>query len=102
MCEHLEDLATRADPLEPSSRGCKECLESGGRWVHLRLCMTCGHVGCCDSSPNKHASRHFHATRHPVVKSFEPGEDWAWCYVDEEAAPAIPAFPAEQPPQHYS
>jgi hypothetical protein len=70
-------------------------------WVHLRLCMTCGHVGCCDSSPNKHASRHFHATRHPVVKSFEPGEDWAWCYADLEMAESIPAFPAESPSRHY-
>jgi uncharacterized UBP type Zn finger protein len=56
----------------------------GDRWVHLRMCLACGHVGCCDSSKNKHATGHFHATRHPVMRSFERGEDWAWCYVDED------------------
>jgi uncharacterized UBP type Zn finger protein len=102
MCEHLGSLAApRAQPVRPSSLGCKECLESGDRWVHLRLCMACGHVGCCDSSRNRHATRHFHATKHPVVKSFEPGEDWAWCYVDQEMAEAIPAFAAESPRTHY-
>jgi uncharacterized UBP type Zn finger protein len=65
------------------SRGCEECLRIGGRWVHLRLCRTCGHVGCCDSSPNRHATKHFHSTQHPIVRSFEPGEDWSWCYADE-------------------
>ena len=101
MCNHLTAFAgPRRAALEPSSKGCKECLEAGDEWVHLRLCMTCGHVGCCDSSRNKHATRHFHATKHPVVKSFEPGEDWAWCYVDLEMAEAIPAFPAESPSQH--
>jgi CPA2 family monovalent cation:H+ antiporter-2 len=67
----------------PSARGCEECLRSGDRWVHLRICMTCGHVGCCDSSPNRHATAHFHATLHPVVRSAEPGERWGWCYEDE-------------------
>ncbi len=70
-------------PVKPSARGCEDCLKIGGRWVHLRLCLTCGHVGCCDSSPNKHASAHFRASTHPIVQSFEPGEDWRWCYVDE-------------------
>jgi uncharacterized UBP type Zn finger protein len=70
-------------PVKPSAKGCEECLKIGGRWVHLRLCLTCGHVGCCDSSPNKHASAHFRSSTHPVVQSFEPGEDWRWCYVDE-------------------
>src|SRR5262245_10272515 len=72
--------------------GCKECLEMGSRWVHLRLCLSCGHVGCCDNSPNKHATKHFHQTQHPIVRSFEPGEDWGWCYVDElflEPAPHV-------------
>jgi hypothetical protein len=64
--------------------GCVECLATGSRWVHLRRCMTCGHIGCCDSSPNKHASKHALVdTDHPIVQSFEPGEDWLWCYVDE-------------------
>jgi hypothetical protein len=62
--------------------------------------MSCGHVGCCDDSPNRHATRHFHDTRHPVIKSFEPGEDWAWCYVDELALAAIPSFPEESPRAH--
>lgn len=69
---------------EPRTReGCEECLKMGDRWVHLRWCRTCGHVGCCDSSKNKHATKHFHATRHPIVTSLEPGETWSWCYVDE-------------------
>lgn len=66
-----------------SSGGCEDCLRTGSRWVHLRLCMTCGHVGCCDSSKNRHATKHFHATGHPVMKSFEPGESWGWCFIDE-------------------
>ena len=65
------------------AKECEECLKIGGRWVHLRECMTCGHIGCCDSSKNKHARKHFHATEHPIIRSFEPGEDWRWCYVDE-------------------
>lgn len=79
-CVHLDDLG---DPTPRTPEGCEECLASGGRWVHLRLCLTCGHVGCCDSSPNTHATKHFHATKHPVMRSFEPGEDWSWCYEDE-------------------
>ncbi|HEU4703270.1 MAG TPA: UBP-type zinc finger domain-containing protein [Conexibacter sp.] len=79
-CPHL--VAIR--PVEPRTpEGCEECLQIGSPWVHLRLCLTCGHVGCCDSSPNRHASRHAHAIGHPIVQSFEPGEDWRWCYVDE-------------------
>jgi monovalent cation/hydrogen antiporter len=64
-------------------QGCEECLATGDVWVHLRLCDACGRVGCCDSSPNKHATKHFHKTHHPVVASFQPGEHWKWCYVDE-------------------
>ena len=78
-CTHLEEVT----PLAPRTDGCQECLEIGSWWVHLRLCLTCGHVGCCDSSPNRHATRHFHETTHPVIASLEPGERWAWCYVDE-------------------
>ncbi|WP_129776426.1 ubiquitin carboxyl-terminal hydrolase 14 [Peristeroidobacter soli] len=81
-CEHIGHIK----PLPPKTpQGCEECLKSGGRWVHLRLCLTCGHVGCCDSSPNRHATKHFHATQHPVMASYEPDERWAWCFVDEEA-----------------
>ncbi len=69
--------------VTPSAEGCEECLAIGDRWVHLRICQICGHVSCCDSSKNKHAMGHFHATGHPVVKSFEPGEDWLWCYIDK-------------------
>ena len=79
-CTHLDQVRD-VTPRTPA--GCEECLQMGGRWVHLRLCLICGHVGCCDSSPNKHATKHFHATSHPVVRSFEPGEDWGWCYADE-------------------
>ena len=78
-CTHVDLL----HKVTPSAAGCEECLAVGDRWVHLRICQTCGHVGCCDSSKNKHASKHFHATTHPIVKSFEPGEDWIWCYIDK-------------------
>jgi len=78
-CEHLDAIQTE----DASGQGCVECMEMGGRWVHLRRCATCGHVGCCDSSVNRHATAHFHATTHPLIQSFEPGEDWYWCYVDE-------------------
>ena len=78
-CSHLD----QARDVAPSADGCEECLKAGDRWVHLRLCLVCGHVGCCDSSKNKHATGHFHATGHPVIQSFQPGEDWRWCYVDK-------------------
>jgi uncharacterized UBP type Zn finger protein len=79
-CEHLKEVR---DVTARTPQGCEECLAMGSRWVHLRLCLECGHVGCCDSSPNRHATAHFHATRHPMMRSFEPGEDWGWCFVDE-------------------
>jgi uncharacterized UBP type Zn finger protein len=79
-CPHAR-LARR--DLKPSGQGCKECLKLGTPWVNLRLCMLCGHVGCCDDSPGRHATGHFLHTGHPIIKSFEPGEDWWWCYVDE-------------------
>ena len=80
-CPHLEHPGT----VRPASTVCDECVALGDSWVHLRACLGCGHVGCCDSSKNKHATRHFHATQHPVVRSLEPGERWLWCYVDEVA-----------------
>jgi uncharacterized UBP type Zn finger protein len=84
-CPHL---AAVRDVAPHTPDGCEECLLSGSWWVHLRLCRTCGHVGCCDSSPNRHATKHFHATGHPVIQSLEPGEGWLWCYVDEVFVPA--------------
>ncbi|MEO3975831.1 UBP-type zinc finger domain-containing protein [Streptomyces sp. CAU 1734] len=80
VCTHAAELP-RPEP-EPLSRTCPECLVAGTHPVHLRLCLTCGHVGCCDSSPLRHASGHFAETCHPVMRSFEPGEDWRWCFVD--------------------
>jgi uncharacterized UBP type Zn finger protein len=91
VCRHVPS----AREVTPSANGCEDCLRTGDRWVHLRICMTCGHVGCCDSSPNKHASAHFHAQpEHPLVRSFEPGEDWWWCYSDEVAFEVPGAGPA--------
>ena len=78
ICTHREEIRE----VSPNTAGCEECLQMGERWVHLRLCLTCGHVGCCDSSPNKHATAHFRATGHPIMRSLEPGERWKWCYVD--------------------
>lgn len=78
-CTHLDTV----NDVSPSSTGCEDCLRTGDRWVHLRVCQTCGHTGCCDSSPNKHATAHFRATGHPIVRSLEPGERWRWCYVDK-------------------
>jgi uncharacterized UBP type Zn finger protein len=94
-CTHTEaihEVTARTD-------GCEECLQTGDRWVHLRMCMTCGHVGCCDSSPNRHASKHALDAAHPIVKSFEPGEEWGWCYVDEVFLEAD--WPVKGP-QHHS
>ncbi|HEY3205081.1 MAG TPA: UBP-type zinc finger domain-containing protein [Thermoanaerobaculia bacterium] len=72
--------------VTPSAKGCEDCLKTGDSWVQLRLCLSCGHVGCCDSSKNKHARAHFNGTRHPIIQSFQSGEDWKWCYVDEAFA----------------
>ena len=69
--------------VHPKGTGCEECLKLGMDWVHLRVCLSCGHIGCCDSSEGKHATKHFHTTQHPIIESFEPDEDWGWCYVDE-------------------
>lgn len=94
QCEHLDTV----EDVEPSSEGCEDCLATGGRWVHLRMCQQCGHVGCCDSSPNRHATAHWREAGHPIVRSYEPGEDWWWCYPDElmfevHGAPPAPSHP---------
>lgn len=78
-CSHLNVIQR----VKPSAQWCEDCLKTGDTWEHLRICLVCGHVGCCDTSPNQHASRHFHETGHPLVQSFEQGENWLWCYVDE-------------------
>jgi uncharacterized UBP type Zn finger protein len=78
VCLHLKE----AKDLPVTRHVCDECIKTGDTWVHLRLCLTCGHVGCCDSSKNKHATKHFHASEHPVMRSAESGEEWGWCYVD--------------------
>jgi uncharacterized UBP type Zn finger protein len=80
-CSHLDSVQV----LEPEGEvaGCEECLATGGRWVHLRMCHSCGHIGCCDNSPGRHATGHFKTTAHPLIRSVQPGEDWSWCYEDE-------------------
>lgn len=78
-CSHLDQI----QKVKPHTKGCEECLKTGDKWVHLRMCLVCGHVGCCDSSKNKHATRHFVETKHPVMRSIERGETWGWCYLDE-------------------
>jgi ubiquitin-hydrolase Zn-finger-containing protein len=94
-CTHLDHIRD----VIPSSWGCEDCLALGRRdWVHLRVCQECGHVGCCDNSPARHATRHFHSIGHPVIRSYEPGEGWYWCYADKlafelEGAPAAQSHP---------
>jgi uncharacterized UBP type Zn finger protein len=80
-CTHVGEVTVVELPTEVD--GCVDCLASGGKWLHLRICLSCGHVGCCDDSPNRHATAHHHATSHPIIRSLEPGEEWSWCYVDE-------------------
>ena len=79
VCTHLDQIRD----VSPRTQGCEECLQMGDTWFHLRMCLTCGHVGCCDSSKNKHASAHWHENDHPVVASAQPGEAWRWCFVDD-------------------
>lgn len=79
-CEHLKEK----NDHKPNTEGCEECIETGDEWVHLRRCVTCGHVGCCDSSKNKHSTKHYKKTEHPVIESNEPGESWRWCFVHQE------------------
>jgi hypothetical protein len=87
-CTHLDQIEVSA--LPEAIPGCEDCLKIGARWLHLRMCTSCGHIGCCDSSPNRHATAHAQGTGHPVIRSAEPGEDWFWCYQDEVAF-ALPA-----------
>jgi uncharacterized UBP type Zn finger protein len=86
QCTHLNEVHF----TKPSKHVCEECIKMGDPWVHLRMCLECGHVGCCDSSKNKHATKHFHSSGHPLIRSIEPGERWLWCYVDEVVAGEIP------------
>ena len=94
-CTHLDQILD----VTPSSTGCEDCLAMGKHdWMHLRVCQRCGHVGCCDNSPGRHATAHFRTTDHPIIRSFEPGEDWYYCYVDDivfelEGAPPAPSHP---------
>jgi uncharacterized UBP type Zn finger protein len=78
-CAHFDQIKN----VKPNSNGCEECLKMGDTWVHLRLCLSCGHVGCCDSSKNKHATKHYHASQHPIIRSLERGEEWGYCYPDD-------------------
>jgi uncharacterized UBP type Zn finger protein len=87
-CSHLHRIKVIELPAEIA--GCEECLKSGDRWVHLRQCMVCGKIGCCDNSPNRHATAHFDESAHPLIRSAEPGENWSWCYIDEVSFP-VPA-----------
>jgi CPA2 family monovalent cation:H+ antiporter-2 len=84
VCSHLDSIQV-TPPARDQIEGCEECLKIGARWVHLRVCLTCGKVGCCDSSPNKHASKHAREVGHPIIRSAEPGETWCWCFEDEVA-----------------
>ena len=92
-CTHISGIRD----VTPSALGCEECLKSGSIWMHLRICRTCGHVGCCDDSKNKHATKHYHATTHPIIKSLEQDENWLWCYVDEVAFEVSDAPTFEHP-----
>jgi uncharacterized UBP type Zn finger protein len=86
ICSHLDQIAVTGT----DKRVCQECVELGDEWVHLRLCLSCGHVGCCDSSKNRHATWHFHQTKHPLIRSIEPGERWVWCYADNVMPGELP------------
>ena len=102
LCPEFKQAAARPQRVTPSSLGCKECLKTGDEWVHLRLCLSCGHVGCCDSSPNRHARAHFHESHHPVIRSFEPGETWGFCWVHQQTVEDMPALDGEEAEQHYA
>jgi len=86
-CTHLDQIQIR----ETKKHVCEDCVKTGDTWVHLRMCLVCGHAACCDSSKNKHATKHFHKTKHPLMRSIEPGEAWVWCYVDEIVADELAA-----------
>jgi uncharacterized UBP type Zn finger protein len=87
-CSHTDQIKMFAGP--EGAEGCEDCLKIGGTWVNLRMCLTCGHVGCCDNSPNRHARVHWETIGHPIIQSAEPGEDWIWCFADEVPVEALP------------
>jgi uncharacterized UBP type Zn finger protein len=87
-CSHTDQIKVVA--VRDNVTGCEDCLKIGGTWVHLRMCLTCGYVGCCNSSPNRHARKHWKSTGHPIIQSVEPGEDWVWCQVDETYLKELP------------
>lgn len=82
VCSHLDQIQVH-DVQRPDDAVCEDCIKTGESWLHLRICLTCGHVGCCDSSKNKHATQHYRQTGHPLVQSYEPRENWRWCYIDQ-------------------
>lgn len=97
-CKHLSEIRV----VTPQTYGCEECLEQGMEWFHLRVCRTCGHVGCCDQSEGKHATRHFHKTRHPIIEGYDPPEGWGWCYVDQTFVDLPNVTPQNGPiPRYY-
>ncbi|MBX5088362.1 UBP-type zinc finger domain-containing protein [Rhizobium lentis] len=98
VCGHQIDIKA----VFPGSLGCKECLQQGMQWVHLRLCRTCGHVGCCDSSPGRHAAAHFRTTAHPVIEGYDPPEGWGWCFVDEVVVDLPDQTPQRGPIPRYA
>src|SRR2546421_11485936 len=98
QCSHLNQIRITSS----DTHVCEECVKMGDRWVHLRLCLECGHVGCCDNSPGRHATGHFHQTHHPVIRSFEPREERAFCYCDERFAQHFPGMRGESAPEHYA
>jgi uncharacterized UBP type Zn finger protein len=95
-CAHLDTITE----VTPSDDGCHECLQIGGHWVHLRMCQSCGDVGCCDSSPGQHATRHYHATAHPLIQSFEPGEEWLWSTRRNCSSSCVASDPRRHTPNH--
>lgn len=97
-CIHLGHV--RVSQLPDAVDGCEECLAAGGKWLHLRICLECGRVGCCDDSPGRHARQHFHSAEHPLIRSLEPGEEWCWCFVDEVGfvIPSLRGSPTRIPP----
>jgi uncharacterized UBP type Zn finger protein len=88
-CPHFDQIRD----VKPSANGCEDCIKIGAAWNELRVCLTCGHVGCCDDSENQHATKHFHSTQHPLIKSFDPGETWGWCYLDKRYFKDMPDRP---------
>jgi monovalent cation/hydrogen antiporter len=99
ICQHLDGLSSDSFPSPTSPGACEDCLREGTSWVGLRLCRECGHVGCCDSSPQRHATRHFHATGHPVIRAITPASaQWTWCYVHELTGSLAP-YPGDVDPE---